>query len=470
MQALREFFTTRTGVFTVLGVLLLGVLWVMNARQSRDAHPNVQAGAVVSSAQPTPTPASFKSTRRTSGTETVVMPAPSPTPTPYIVHTAAPTPTPPAATPTPGPGIRIAFFDAPARPRPTPTPAPTPASRLGDDDAAQQAQATPIPVRQISDTFAPYGSMIKCQTVFTVDSSNAETPVVALVTEELWQNGNLVIPAGTKVHGTASAASVSPGSLPTGERWVLVFPTDRTGERVNGSELTIRGMALQRAEKGADGKHWSVEDGAYGLKGYTVDSQNLNRIRKFLATFISAGSAGLQTTQTQGGGAVGLTNVVATTPRNAALGGLTAVLADEAASIQREIELHGSYTRVPGGTPFYLYCQQTVDARDARVGDSQAYVTGAPSQLRDQGNNPSVRSFLAQQDMGTGRRTRTGTGTTLLPASDAGAYPNNGTSGAPYYAQPGRPGYTYRYTDGVVPNPPAAALAPESQGSGLPVP
>ena len=474
MQKIKDIFKRREAVLFLALIILMAALWALKTR--REAANPGSANTVVT-AQPvpsmstkaTPPPKEFAYNRTTSGTRTVKAPVATPTPTPYIAQsTPAPTPVP---TP-PGPPVRIAFFDAPVRPKASPTPvaAPTPRRSYEDDEVADLAQATPVPVRRVSDTFAPFGSMLKCETVFTVDSSNAETPVVGLVTEDLWQNGKLVIPAGTKVHGTASASNLVPNRLPTGERWVLVFPSDHYGERINGSELTIKAMALDRAEKGADSRHWSVEDGAYGLKGYTIDSNNINRIRKFLATFISAGAAGLQTTQQQTG-LVGTSSVVTTTPRNAALGGLTAVMADEAGEIQREIEAHGSYTRVPGGTTFYLYCEQTVDAKDARVGDSQAYITGAPSQLRDQGNSPSTRSFLAQQT-GQAPRARTGTadGSSYGQTSFAPQYPNGSSSTVPYYASPGRTGYTYRYSEGVVPNAPATATTPDgSTGGDLPV-
>ena len=48
--------------------------------------------------------------------------------------------------------------------------------------------------------------MIPCETVITVDSASMQTPIVGLVTENIYHAGKLVIPAGTEVHGTAATA------------------------------------------------------------------------------------------------------------------------------------------------------------------------------------------------------------------------------------------------------------------------
>lgn len=53
--------------------------------------------------------------------------------------------------------------------------------------------------------FIPFGTLLKCKLVNTVDSANLETPVIAVLLEDVWQNGERVIPANTLVHGTARA-------------------------------------------------------------------------------------------------------------------------------------------------------------------------------------------------------------------------------------------------------------------------
>jgi hypothetical protein len=48
----------------------------------------------------------------------------------------------------------------------------------------------------VSDTYAPYGRMIPCETVITIDSAKIETPIIGFVTEDVWHDGRLIIPAG----------------------------------------------------------------------------------------------------------------------------------------------------------------------------------------------------------------------------------------------------------------------------------
>ena len=54
---------------------------------------------------------------------------------------------------------------------------------------------------------APYGRFIKCKLVNTVDSARIDTPIVGLVLEDVLKPGSygeVIIPAGTEVHGTAT--------------------------------------------------------------------------------------------------------------------------------------------------------------------------------------------------------------------------------------------------------------------------
>ena len=51
---------------------------------------------------------------------------------------------------------------------------------------------------------APFGRLIPCETVVALESNRLETPVIGLVTEDVWHDGRLVIPAGAEVHGRAA--------------------------------------------------------------------------------------------------------------------------------------------------------------------------------------------------------------------------------------------------------------------------
>jgi hypothetical protein len=73
-------------------------------------------------------------------------------------------------------------------------------------------QAKPKPVKPLTEHYAPFGRLLRCELIVTVDSSSINTPIIGLVTDDLWHNGEQIIAAGTEVHGTAQ--------------------TDRTRERI----------------------------------------------------------------------------------------------------------------------------------------------------------------------------------------------------------------------------------------------
>ena len=69
--------------------------------------------------------------------------------------------------------------------------------------------------KPLGKNYAPFGRLIPCELIVTVDSSAMQTPIVGLVTENIYFGGRLLIPAGTEIHGKAQ--------------------TDRTRERIASS-------------------------------------------------------------------------------------------------------------------------------------------------------------------------------------------------------------------------------------------
>ena len=65
--------------------------------------------------------------------------------------------------------------------------------------------------------YAPAFRLIKCQLVNTVDSSNTTTPIIGLVTDDLWWNGKLIIRANSEVHGVANVDRVRERIASNGE-------------------------------------------------------------------------------------------------------------------------------------------------------------------------------------------------------------------------------------------------------------
>src|ERR1035438_6269837 len=89
--------------------------------------------------------------------------------------------------------------------------------------------------KKLSAFYAPFGRLISCETVITVDSSSMQTPIVGLVTEDIYHAGKLIIPAGTEVHGTAKTDHQRE-RIASGSSWTLVWQ--------NGEEMQIKVQLL----------------------------------------------------------------------------------------------------------------------------------------------------------------------------------------------------------------------------------
>lgn len=221
--------------------------------------------------------------------------------------------------------------------------------------------------RVFSDQYAPFGRLIKCTLVNTLDSSSIQTPIIALVTDDVFFNGNLVIPAGSEVHGSATTDTVRE-RITSGGQWVIVLPGD--GERPNGSELLVSGAALDQDQPNPQIDSWTITDGSYGIKGEILRDDNLHYVKLFAAEFLGAGAGAWSkavTTTTPLGGTVqsregGFEDAISK--------GLEASITEYANQIRQEIERNGFYVRVRAGTDFYLYVTQTMDPTEAKVGAS----------------------------------------------------------------------------------------------------
>lgn len=235
----------------------------------------------------------------------------------------------------------------------------------GKSPATPGPDAGAAPIQRLPDRFNPYGRVVKCELVFTIDSTLEETPLVGLVTAPVYNNGVLVIPAGAELHGVARPDRLR-DRIFSGQQWVLVFP--REGTLQNGRQLSVRGVALDRVEPDENGMTWGLTDGSFGLAGTVIRTMRNEEIKRFVATFLSGSSLGLQERRTDQEGR----DTVRSTPRNAILQGLSANMQDLTERISAEIEKHGVFIRVPAGHQFYFYPMQVIDA------DAAAVVPGSP--------------------------------------------------------------------------------------------
>lgn len=241
------------------------------------------------------------------------------------------------------------------------TPAPLPISLLSDENARVNDVT-------LSQNYAPYGRLISCETVVTLESSKIDTPIVGLVTEDVWHEGRLIIPAGAEVHGRAAADHARERIAASGQ-WIVVWRDHTTN---NGAELVLNGIALDRQRDDTTGEY-GLRDGSAGLVGEILKTDDWQEIKLFASTFLAGMASGLQDMQDTGS-LVGMSAAIPqATAKNAALAGTADVLNAYAAQIAKMIAEDGFYIRVPAGKQFYLYVTQTLDkARANRGGNGGA--------------------------------------------------------------------------------------------------
>ena len=197
---------------------------------------------------------------------------------------------------------------------------------------------TNAPAPPASSLALPARRLIPCQLVNTVDSSSLDTPIIALVTRDVFWRGQLLVSKGTEVHGRAQASHLR-DRIGSQGAWVLVW--------ADGGEISINGLALDLDQKG---DHWGPTDGSAGLKGTLEQAGNSEAVKLVAATFI----AGLTQPFLQRQNTV-LGSQVLPTVQNAALSGVGEVMESYAQRLLHAIEQESTFVRVPAGKAFYLY-------------------------------------------------------------------------------------------------------------------
>lgn len=218
--------------------------------------------------------------------------------------------------------------------------------------------------------FMPFGTLLKCKLVNTIDSANLETPVIAVLLEDVWQNGKKVIPANTFVHGTARAGRIRDRVTATGT-WRFVWQ--------DGRELAFNGVALDREyEHEIDG--YGITDGSAGIKGRVLAADNLQELKMLASAALSGFARGTQDrTQTAFGTSV--TGSVS----NGAREGVGEVFDLYAQRTLRDIDENGYFVRVAAGKEFYVYVLAAVDPRQASIaGIKTAVADKAPADAPSQ--------------------------------------------------------------------------------------
>jgi hypothetical protein len=267
-------------------------------------------------------------------------------------------PPPPKSTPPPAEPARSASNVSVltnSSPQPLPNVPPRQLPQLSPISLFADSAAGIARPKKLSAVYAPFGRLIPCETVITVDSSSMQTPIVGLVTENIYYGGRLIIPAGTEIHGMAQTDRER-DRISTSTSWKLVWQ--------DGEELQIKAVALDREfDNNTNQSGWAITDGSAGLRGEVIKSDNLADIKLFAATFLSGAASALTEKQQTVFGPIN-----SPTLNNAPFAGAQAVLQTYAQQILDSIQKNGFYVRVPSGKQFYLYVLQTVDRADASFG------------------------------------------------------------------------------------------------------
>jgi hypothetical protein len=327
-RAFFDFFKTKTGKLVVFGLIFGGGMMLFSAIRDGTNDPMDEGSLKSSRTNQTDKPQVVQTVERTM--ELFRPPQPKPEP-----------PLPPPKTNEP-----LKIVAEAHRPEPPPPP-PAPISLFTDNTAGVAEPKT------LGSIYAPFGRLIPCETVITVDSSSIRTPIVGLITEDVYHNGRLVIPAGTEVHGTAQTDHKRE-RIASGAAWTLVWQT--------GEEMRLRGIALDREFSG-DQEGWGITDGSAGLRGRIIKSDDLAEIKLFAATLLSGAASALTEKETTILGTIDSRSL-----NNAPLKGAQDVLKIYAQNILDAIQRDGFYVRIPTGKQFYLYVLQTIDRSDAIIG------------------------------------------------------------------------------------------------------
>jgi hypothetical protein len=260
--------------------------------------------------------------------------------------------------------------------------------------AADPPPATPAQ-RGPKGDYAPAFRLVKCQLVNTVDSANVATPIIGLVTDDLWWNGKVIIRAASEVHGVANVDRVRERIAANGEfTFVLNEPNGL------GRELVVRGMALDM-EQDDNMDSYGIADGSAGLRGDVIRTANSDMIKLYAASLIN-GIAGAFSSGANGvlgnrvytnNSSLGLSALQGAVV-NPAVGGTQGVLERYAEQIASGIERDGFFVRVPAGKQFYVYCTEAIDLTKAVVAADDERLAREEADFAKQQQRSEVRRAL----------------------------------------------------------------------------
>ncbi len=247
--------------------------------------------------------------------------------------------------------------------------------------------------------YAPYGRLVKCELVNTVDSSSLTTPIIGLVSEDVSWDGKVIIPRRSEAHGTAQVDRVRERISSEG---LFTFVLNNPENPGLGRELVVKGIALDR-EEDPNFQTFGITDGSAGLRGVVIKTDKLADVKLFLATFLSGIGEGLKSTTTNVFGTVqnnpnGNTAGIPGYIINPVAQGSQNVLDLYAQQILKTIEEDGFFIRVQAGKQFYIYVKQVIDLNKAVVDGDPARERSKKEYLQDRSEEEKISQPRAERD------------------------------------------------------------------------
>ena len=223
----------------------------------------------------------------------------------------------------------------------------------------------------ISERYAPYGRLISCKMVNTIESGDTDTPLIAFVTEDLWWINSrgekkLIIPAGTEVHGTVNGAKPLRNRLTTGGNFVLVWQA--TSDMV-GFELQVKGIALEKSNAPDTKSLATISDMAAGIPGQVMSNENLAKFLMYTLAFGQGMAQGFQTSEVYSNSG-GIISTQEGTTQNAFARGAETLAQIMLQDVSEQISKESYYIRVAAGTEFYLFVRQVINLDEAKIADT----------------------------------------------------------------------------------------------------
>ena len=245
------------------------------------------------------------------------------------------------------------------------------------------------PQEFISERYAPFGRLVHCKLVNTLESNVEGTPLIAIVIEDLWwtnSNGvkKLIIPAGTELHGKVSGNVRN--RLTSSGNFIFVW---QLGSGKVGMELQVQGRVLEKSTQPGDPSKGAITDMAAGLPGRIMNNGQLNEMLQYTMAFVNGLSTGFQNNTTYSNGFNIIQEKNGST-KNAIASAFEQLSSVALENLSEKINKESYYIRVAAGTEFYLYIEQVTNIEKAAIADTMLNRLGSlRSNLNEKSNHQS---------------------------------------------------------------------------------